>query len=203
MTLELQMERARAGRVQQRRGRPLVGSTGVTFRTAEPADAPALYALICSHLQEGRLLRRDLEDLRAHASRFVVATLGGHICGCAELAPLSKQVAEVRSLVVEGQVRGIGIGRQLVEELRRRAHANGFESLCAFTHDASYFVRLGFSSVEHEAVPEKIASDCRRCALFGQCGQHAVVLPLKATGPEPHTTSRASQVTQLAGTVST
>lgn len=154
-------------------------STAVTVRPATPAEAPMLHALIASHREEGRLLPRELGELLVHAPRFVVALRRGRIVGCAELAPLSARVAEVRSLVVDRQARSLGIGRSLVSELERRARTGGFEQLCAFAHDAGYFVRLGFAIVPHTWLPEKIARDCASCALFRRCGQHALVLPLE------------------------
>jgi N-acetylglutamate synthase-like GNAT family acetyltransferase len=72
----------------------------------------------------------------------------------------------------------VGLGGLLIEDLLGRARAHGFEQLCAFTHAPSYFARLGFASVPHTSVPEKIAADCRRCSLFGSCGQYAMVAAL-------------------------
>ncbi|MFA5910233.1 MAG: GNAT family N-acetyltransferase [Vicinamibacterales bacterium] len=146
------------------------------LRAATLADAPALHALIAAHLEEGRLLPRTLDELAAHAARFVVATQGQRIVGCAELAPLSATVAEVRSLVVSREARQSGLGHQMVDELGRRAGREGFTRLCAFAHDPRFFVRLGFSIVPHTWVPEKIAHDCHSCPLFRNCGQYAIVL---------------------------
>ena len=152
----------------------------VTYRASTAADAGELFRLIDAHIAEGRLLPRQQDDLVANAARFVVAERRGTIIGCAELAPLSGRVAEVRSLVVHASARGAGIGGALVAALQARAQRDGFESLCAFTHDARFFVRLGFSLVPHSWVPEKIAHDCVRCPEFRRCGQHAVVLSLGA-----------------------
>ena len=155
-------------------------STRTTLRTAETTDATHIHALISANLVEGHLLPRTLDELTVHAARFVVATRGRKIVGCAELAPLSARVAEVRSLVVDRDARSLGIGRALVAELQSRARLAGFAELCAFAHDAAYFVRLGFSMVPHTWVPEKIARDCASCALFRRCGQHALVLTLSS-----------------------
>jgi len=56
----------------------------------------------------------------------------------------------------------------------------GFATLCAFTHQPSHFVKMGFTIVPHMWVPEKIAHDCTACPLFRRCGQYAVTLPLRA-----------------------
>jgi len=150
-------------------------------RTACDADVDAIYHLVSEHLTEGRLLPRSRDEIANRAARFLVAVDQGRIVGCADLAPLSRQVAEVRSLVVDHGARSCGIGRQLVKELERRALVAGFETLTAFTHTPGYFVQLGFSIVPHTWVPEKIETDCRTCAQFRRCGQYAVMLPLFRT----------------------
>jgi N-acetylglutamate synthase-like GNAT family acetyltransferase len=147
-------------------------------RTASDADVDAIHRLVSNHVTDGRLLPRSREEIAARIGRFIVAVDNGRVVGCADLAPLSRQVAEVRSLVVTGGARSCGIGRRLVRELEKRALMSGFESLTAFTHAPGYFVQLGFSIVPHTWVPEKIEADCRTCAQFRQCGQYAVMLPL-------------------------
>jgi amino-acid N-acetyltransferase len=162
----------------------------VAIRPATTADAPALHALIAAHLEEGRLLPRTLDELAVHAPRFVVAvdnTSGDRVVGCAELAPLSPEVAEVRSLVVSSDARRHGLGVQMVEDLAARARRDGFARLCAFAHDPAFFVRRGFSIVPHTWVPEKIAHDCNSCPLFRNCGQYAIVLELdRSAGVQPN-----------------
>jgi len=154
--------------------------TDVIIRAATAADAEAIHALVTSHLDEGHLLPRALEELRAHAERFLVCDVAGDIIACAELAPLSPTVAEVRSLVVSRDFRGVRLAQRLVAELRARALTLGFDTLTAFTHDARFFVRQGFSIVPHVWVPEKIMTDCVGCPFFRKCEQFAVVLPLQA-----------------------
>ena len=84
-----------------------------------------------------------------------------------------------RSLVVDESTRGRGFGSRIVEELNRWAVQEGFSTLCAFTHNAAHFVRLGFSIVPHPWLPEKIATDCVGCPKFRQCTQYAMALPLR------------------------
>ena len=152
----------------------------ITLRSAVSSQAPKLHALISANLEEGRLLPRTLADLVGHAERFVVAIRGRRIIGCAELAPLSQHVAEVRSLVVDADARGLGVGAMLVEELRQRARRGGFEKLSAFTHKPGYFIRMGFSIVPHLWLLEKVFADCVKCPLFRRCGQYAMVVSLDA-----------------------
>ena len=151
----------------------------VALESGEPRQARRLHALIAANLEEGHLLPRTLGDLNVHADRFVVARRGRRIVGCAELAPLSPGVAEVRSLAVAASERSSGIGRQIVEELRQRARRRGYEKLCAFTHTPGYFIRMGFSIVPHLWLSEKVFTDCVKCSLFRKCGQYAMVIPLE------------------------
>jgi len=150
----------------------------LTLRHATPDDARGIHGLIARHLDEGRLLRRDLGEIAIHAHRFVVASDDDGVVGCADLAPLSRTVAEVRSLVVSDRARSTGVGSRLIDALVARASGAGFDRLCAFTHAPAYFVQLGFSIVPHEWLPEKISADCGTCVLFRRCGQYAVMLPL-------------------------
>lgn len=153
--------------------------TDLIMRSAVPEDAETLYGLITSHAVEGHLLPRELGELRRHAHRFVVCEVEGDIKACAELAPLSRRVAEVRSLVVSEDFRRVGLAARLVGELRRRAIAAEYEMLCAFTHDARFFVRQNFSIVPHLWLPEKISTDCVTCPLFRTCRQYAMALSLR------------------------
>ncbi|HET9362525.1 MAG TPA: GNAT family N-acetyltransferase [Vicinamibacterales bacterium] len=152
-----------------------------SIRAARESDADAIHRLISEHLAEGRLLPRSRDEIRSRVHRFIVASDEAGIVACADLAPLSRRVAEVRSLVVADEARSRGICRRLVQELERRALAAGFATLCAFTHAPGYFVKMGFSVVPHTWLPEKIEADCRACAQFRRCGQYAVMLPLVAS----------------------
>jgi amino-acid N-acetyltransferase len=156
----------------------------LTIKRADPAHAPVLHALITANLEEGHLLPRTLEELAIHAERFTIVMRGKKVVGCAELAPLSAQVAEVRSLAVDAKERAKGIGAMLVDDLRRRAHEDGYDKLSAFTHAPGYFSQMGFSIVPHLWVPEKVFTDCVKCPMFRRCGQYAMVIPLDVPATE-------------------
>lgn len=153
----------------------------IQLRSGVAADAAAIHGLITANLSVGHLLPRTFEDIESHVQRFVVAAdQDGTVIGCGELAPLSAEVAEVRSLVVDEARRGQRTGVALVTALADRARELGYVTLCAFTHQPAHFIRLGFSIVPHVWVPEKIAHDCVGCSQFRHCGQYAVSLSLRA-----------------------
>jgi N-acetylglutamate synthase-like GNAT family acetyltransferase len=157
--------------------RPLASASPVV-RRATRDDAAGIHLLIARNQATGHLLPRAEDEIARHADRFFVVIDDGEVAGCAELAPLSTSVAEVRSLVVDDHFRGLGYGRILVESLTHEAQAKGYASLCALTHEPGYFVRLGFALVPHSWLPEKITVDCAGCALFRICGQSAMRLRL-------------------------
>jgi amino-acid N-acetyltransferase len=154
------------------------GPSAVELRGATARDIDEIYQLIADHVASDHLLPRTREEIEGRIARFVVGEADGVVVACAELAPLRAPVAEVRSLVVGEHVRGMGVGRLILDALVRHAVASGHQRLCAFTHSPAYFIRLGFSIVPHLWVPEKVFSDCVGCPLFRTCGQHAVVLAL-------------------------
>jgi amino-acid N-acetyltransferase len=150
----------------------------IALRTATVDEVEGIYGLIEESIAEGRLLPRTRAEIASRIHRFVVALQAGEVVACAELAPLSRTVAEIRSLVVRRPFRGLGVGRRIVDELLDRAKTARVEKLCAFAHSPAYFVRMGFSIVPHVWLPEKIVTDCHSCGHFRRCGQHAVVRSL-------------------------
>jgi amino-acid N-acetyltransferase len=156
----------------------IAANAPLTLHHATAADASAIHTLIAEHLAEGHLLPRERSEIATHAERFVVVRHGSAVVACAELAPLSRRVAELRSFVVRRDVRSRGTGGRMLEALLGRARAAGFDRVCAFTHSPGYFVHQGFSMVPHAWVPEKIATDCHGCRKFRSCGQYAVMRTL-------------------------
>jgi len=152
----------------------------LTITRASKKQASAVHALITANLEEGHLLPRSLQEITTHADRFTIAMRGRKLVGCAELAPLSRQVAEVRSLAVDAKERGNGVGTLLVDDLRQRAHNDGFDKLSALTHAPGYFSQMGFSIVPHIWVREKVFTDCVKCEHYRRCGQYAMVTPIDA-----------------------
>ncbi len=155
-----------------------VSGAEVSIRPAERGDVPAIDRLVAANVGPGLLLPRSSANILRHVSRFLVATRGDEVIGCAELAPLSKTMSEVRSLVVVTAERGGGIGSRLLAALVAGGRRQATSRVCAFTHAPRAFVAQGFSIVPHTWLPEKIMTDCQACEWFRRCAQVAVVLEL-------------------------
>lgn len=144
-------------------------------RRARLTDAAAIHALIAHYAAEGILLPRTEENVREHARGFLVLEEKGQIAGCVSLENYGTELAEMRSLAVNPEIRGRGLGSRLVQyalaEARRRQIARVF----AVTHAPEFFVRQGFGTSSRRALPEKIARDCSACPKARRCGLVAVI----------------------------
>ena len=171
--------RSLGGGGQVGRVTPVARHRAPELRTATRGDARKIHELIQRNQQAGHLLPRELSELTSRIDRFVVGVDGrGSIVACGELVPLSSSLAEIRSLVVTEKRRGQGLGHRIVDELKLRARADGYDDLCVFAHEPAYFAHMGFSIVPHTWLPEKIMADCRTCPLFRRCEQFAMVTDL-------------------------
>lgn len=63
------------------------------------------------------------EELTPPAGIFVVARLNGRAVGCGALKVKRQKVAEIKRMWVSPEVRGLGVGRRLLEALEDRARA--------------------------------------------------------------------------------
>ena len=61
--------------------------------------------------------QRSEANIRASIDNFLVAELDGRVIGCGSLLPMSANIAELRSLAVDAEIRGGGIGARLVARL--------------------------------------------------------------------------------------
>jgi len=95
----------------------------------------------------------ELHELRAPAGLFLVATLQSEAVGCGALKLHGSEPAEVKRMWVAEAVRGLGVGRRLLEELERRAAAAGapavrLETNRALTEAIGLYRSAGFVEVE-------------------------------------------------------
>jgi N-acetylglutamate synthase-like GNAT family acetyltransferase len=118
--------------------------THVIVRPAQPADLPALAAFIKPFVDEGKLLHRTYDELEELLPSFFIAELNGRVIGCAALEVYSRKLAEVRSLAVDPTLRGLGLGKQLVNACLERAHKEGVFEVMAITSSDDFFKSCGF-----------------------------------------------------------
>jgi amino-acid N-acetyltransferase len=139
---------------------------------------PAIVALVNETAQKGLVLPKSLNQVYQNIRDFIVYEESGQIVACAALHVLWEDLAEVRSLVVQTQRRGNGLGRQLVASLVKQARELGVPRVFALTYQQDFFTAVGFHPIAKEELPHKIWADCIDCVKFPNCDEAAVILEL-------------------------
>ena len=158
-----------------------------TVRKALEADIPEIHTLLEHYADQGIILRRSREDILKNLGSFFVAADDGHIRGCSAIRDFGNDLLEVRSLVVDPEFQGRGLGRAIVgaivDELGK---TRSKWRLFTLTGRPEFFAKQGFRTVAREMFPEKIWSDCRNCAKNTCCDEVAMIFteadPLPSLG---------------------
>lgn len=149
------------------------------IRNATIHDVPAIQAIVNSHAELGKMLFKSLAALYEHLRDFAVYEEDGQILGCSALTIIWADLAEVRSLAVDADHTGRGIGRKLVEWTVDEARRLGIRKIMSLTYEQRFFEKLGFEVVQKEALPLKVWSDCVRCPKREGCDEIAMVRVLE------------------------
>ncbi len=147
-------------------------------RRAKATDVPAIQRLVNFYAQKGDLLPRTLQELYERVRDFHVFEHEGQIAGVCSLFIYWADLAEIRSLAVEPEFEGRGIGRAVTEACIAEAKDLQIKRLFALTYKTAFFERLGFRVVNKIDLPEKIWKDCLKCSKFYHCDEVAVILEL-------------------------
>jgi len=147
------------------------------IRPAAGADVDAIYNLIEIYAPKAIVLKRSRENIAEYLGNFIVAEIDGKVVGCAALRDFGNNLLEVRSLVIDPNYQGRGIGRKLVNYLVERTRQS-MDSWRIFTltYEQKFFASLGFKVVDKDMFPEKIWSDCALCPKFNNCDEIAMLL---------------------------
>ncbi len=139
---------------------------------ALPADAPAIAGLLAT-------AGLPHEDFARHLGNFIVARQNGMIVGAVGCEVCGPD-ALLRSLVVDPEARGTGLGDRLVRALAQQAVAHGVSRLYLLTTTAEAFFRArGFVRTGRAAVPSPVAATQEFRSL---CPASAVCMARAAAG---------------------
>ncbi|MFM6963729.1 MAG: amino-acid N-acetyltransferase [Micrococcales bacterium] len=131
-------------------------------RAARTADVPAIQVLRAP--DEGRvLLHHELVSLYEKLPEFrVVIDAQGRVVGAGALHVMWSDLAEVRSIVVDGSLRGHGIGALLLESLLDQAREIGIARVFCLTFETGFFGRHGFVEISDVPVDEATFAELAR-----------------------------------------
>lgn len=147
----------------------------ITVRTATVEDLAGIKRLVDLWADAGENLPRTEEEILHSISDFTVAVHEDVVVGCGALWLYAADLAEIRSVGVDPDVRGGGIGSRVVEHLATIAHGLRVERVFVLTRAPLFFERLDFREVSVNGLPEKILKDCARCPKKDRCDEIAMV----------------------------
>ncbi|MDD5327310.1 MAG: N-acetyltransferase [Phycisphaerae bacterium] len=151
----------------------------MNVRSAKITDVKTIHALINSYAEEDKMLFRSMADIYENLQSFVVVELNGGVVGCCALQVIWSDLAEVKSLAVDGESMKKGVGTALVAAAVEKSAELGVAKVFALTLYPEFFKKLGFETVERDKLPMKVWSDCARCSKQRKCDETAVIKKLK------------------------
>lgn len=128
----------------------------ISVRPARTSDVKSIRKLIDTYAPQRRILSKETVTLYESVQEFVVAVAGDEIVGCGALHVLWEDVAEVRTVAVSEELRGKGVGHQILELLISRAEALGVKKIFCLTFETEFFGRHGFKEIDGAPVDPEV-----------------------------------------------
>ncbi|AIQ37350.1 acetyltransferase [Paenibacillus sp. FSL R5-0345] len=144
-------------------------------RNAVVEDVEPLYLMIEEYAQRGIMLPRSRQALTRQIDQFVIAEIEGRFVGCGSLFKLGNDLVEIRSIGLNDEGKGKGIGSMILAKLVEEARNQKIPKVMALTYAVDFFLRNGFEVVEKEIFPEKVWTDCVNCKKQHACDEIAVL----------------------------
>ena len=148
------------------------------IRKAKTSDVKAIYALVEEFAKRGDMLPRPVLEIYKEVRSFFVCVEDGVVVGTCALAVCLEGLGEVRSLAVNDEYAGQGVGKLLVTACLDEARELGLIEVFALTYTTEFFTKLGFKDTDKEKLPHKIWGECVNCAKFPNCDENAVIIKL-------------------------
>lgn len=151
------------------------------LRKARIDDVKTIHRMINASSGRGEMLSRSLMDIYHSLRDFYVFfdEAESQVTGICAMTIIWENLAEIRSLYVEDDHRGRGLGRKLVEACISEAITLGLFKIFTLTYKKDFFAKLGFKEIDKSLLPEKIWSDCFRCSKYPDyCDEAAMIIEL-------------------------
>lgn len=148
------------------------------IRKAKIKDIKQIQGLINAFAKNDFMLPRSLNELYENIRDFWVCEEKNKIIACCALHISWDDLAEMKSLAVQKEKQGQGIGNQLVLACLGEAEELGAKKVFALTYEPGYFRKFGFKKVRHADLPHKIWAECINCCKFPNCQEIALLKDL-------------------------
>ena len=160
--------------------------TMLKIRNAGFEDVSLIYSLIKKHPEA--LLPRSTYDIAQNIDRFIICESNGTIIGTAsweilpELGKLRDPSVELKSVVVDDEFQGKGVGQAMVMELIGRVKAFHPSRIIVLTFSPDFFRKMGFRETPKKKLMHKLYIGCASCTKFDSpftCPEIAMALTVK------------------------
>lgn len=128
----------------------------IVIRPARTGDVRGIRQLVDLYAARRILLSKATVTLYEDVPDFLVAEVGDQLVGCGALHVIWEDLGELRTLAVDPQLRGNGIGRALVMALLERARALGVARVFCLTFETAFFASAGFVEIEGAPVTPEV-----------------------------------------------
>jgi len=149
------------------------------IRKARVKDVKRMQNLIGCFASRGEMLPKSLSELYDQIRDFYVYEEDGAIVGICAVHISWDDLAEIRSLAVQENHWGKGVGESLVRACVKESQELGVHRIFALTYRSEFFRKLGFAKIDKSMLPHKIWADCLKCVKFPDCDEEAVLLTLQ------------------------
>jgi amino-acid N-acetyltransferase len=179
-------------------------AASMSIRRAKVSDVQQIVSLINSYAEKGEMLYRSQGQVLQQVRNYFVAAasnLDNHsngtssvgssdsppeadapaaqILACGSLDITWNDLAELRSLAVQPDAMGKGLGTQVVKALMGDALELGLKHVFALTYKPHFFERLGFKIIDKQQLPHKVWSICIDCLKFPVCDEVAMQIEVE------------------------
>ena len=136
---------------------------------------------LINHFADRKLmLPRALSEIYEDIRDFVVVRNEESVIACSCLHIYWKDLAEIRSIVVDEENQGKGVGKTLIDTCISESKNLGISRIFCLTLIPRFFERLGFLRVDKMDLPHKVWAECYRCPKFpDNCDETALILDVK------------------------
>ncbi len=137
-------------------------------RPARATDIPAVHALRLPWVEQGVLLGREKVEMYEQVQEMLLAVdEQDKVVGCGALHVMWQDLAEIRSVVIDNNLQGQGIGHLIIDALVERARELGIKRIFCLTFETEFFGRHGFAEIADTPVDEATFAEMVRSSDEG------------------------------------
>ncbi|MFF5503102.1 amino-acid N-acetyltransferase [Streptomyces roseolus] len=139
-------------------------SKAVTVRRARTSDVAAVRRLVDPYARRGILLDKATVTFYEAIQEFWVAERDedGEVVGVGALHVMWEDLAEVRTLAVDPDFKGAGVGHQLLTKLLQTARWLGVRRVFCLTFEVEFFAKHGFVEIGETPVDGDVYAELLR-----------------------------------------